>query len=435
MKDIQAYNVAGYVCLFCPDCIDNGRCSSVDGDGGDYHVSKHDKVVANMLCRRQSVPLLIHHFSDAVVGYVAGFAADHKGVYAVGAVIDNLEFLDYMRDIYEHTYSHIYAGSSHCGFEAVLKKQLTGFSLSHALETGEVAHVGLVCHPARFGTLVQYSINTTAVPRYYNNISTVIKRLTGQVMVFHGHNHKKYLIDSLRKSRHADDTTFLNASASPPPSSSLTMSTSFEDIQKLMTLLQGVIDNKNDATTTDSGGDETTKEQTPPAETPTAAADAPAPAAAAEAESGPSSAKQPREQSMSDDIIEKMTTANKSMLDDVYAKIGNLTDVLADDRQSRNTDSQQLRALIDQLTKASTAQQTQINRLQQQPPPAASLHHKKPCSAAVPSASSSRQPTMIEASAPPQASAHTNLESVDFDVLKKTLTNLIVDQVCNNNST
>ena len=210
-KKIFAYELSGYVCLFCKSC---NAVGSICTDNSIYHISRNDVVVSKLLSTHNSVPLVIHHFADAVVGYISKFELDDKGIYVSGAVLDNLEFLKYVTSVYEDTYSSILQNKQ-VNLEATLKKQLTGFSLSHVLETGDVAHVGLVAEPARIGTLVSYKKSNTYIPKSYGNIDRVINRMTGQTWVFQDHKHKKYLINNLSESKDITDCTFLNASMKP----------------------------------------------------------------------------------------------------------------------------------------------------------------------------------------------------------------------------
>ena len=210
-RTTAAYEVSGYVCIFCKECTEGSLCTN----SSIYHVSEYDDVVGKLLTNNCPVPLVIHHFKDAVVGHVNKFKADDKGVYVTDAVIDNKEFLEYVTSVYEDTYSSILQNRQAVNLEAALKKQLTGFSLSHEMETGEVDHVGLVSEPARIGTLVRYKKSNIYHPRSFGNKEIVINRLTGMSWVFQDPKHKKYLLNNLSESKDTEDCTFLNASMNP----------------------------------------------------------------------------------------------------------------------------------------------------------------------------------------------------------------------------
>ena len=111
-----AYEISGYVCLFCKDC-DALTCT----DKSIYHISRNDKVVANLLSNHNPIPLVIHHFADAVVGYISKFESDNKGIYVSNAVLDNLEFLQYVTSVYEDTYSSIFENKQQVNLEDILK--------------------------------------------------------------------------------------------------------------------------------------------------------------------------------------------------------------------------------------------------------------------------------------------------------------------------
>lgn len=411
---IFAYELCGYVCLFCKKCDAVG---SICTDNSIYHISRNDLVVSKLLSTHNSVPLIIHHFADAVVGYISKFESDDKGVYVSGAVLDNLEFLKYITSVYEDTYSSILQNKQ-VNLEATLKKQLTGFSLSHVLETGDVAHVGLVAEPARIGTLVSYKKSNTYIPKSYGNIDRVINRMTGQTWVFQDHKHKKYLINNLSESKDITDCTFLNASMNP------------EDVQKALAdyipELMKLMNSNNNKRSHDDDEEEATPPQnkilktddlpeTPVVEIPTKPVEEPVieppPILKPEQPVEPPPVAQPTNQDYFNDMDSKL----KGLIDVVTKEKEhnknaiNAMNNLILENQNKDSNYKLLYSMYDTLSKQNGQIQQQLNSItsgaKQQP----------------------QQPAMVNASAIPT----TNLNQ-DIVTLRKTAVDIMMSRIFGN---
>ena len=206
----SGFSVSGYVVRFCTrygECNHKSSTKPVCPNPTDTEFYINPNVSLKNL---EKSPLTAAHNNGHVIGYCSFAIKTSNGIF-VECFIDDAYYIECMRRRYEE---HINMYNKYLdSFETYLKKNLCSFSLSHCAQTNEVKHIALVDTPARIGTAVDYTPNSSVLlKRRAENIHISDIIASHSTVYLSASDRKDYLIANAKLSHNRNDIVFINAS-------------------------------------------------------------------------------------------------------------------------------------------------------------------------------------------------------------------------------